>query len=274
MKEISAMMPLVQGVGENSPNFHRSNVIAGLRSLGINTIDIPYGFKPKTKHVICWAWHKGRELRAAGHEVLVMERSYIGDRFKYTSLGWNGLNGHAEFPEYASDGGKRFGVLGGEMKPWKPAGEGAYILIMGQVKNDASLQGLDINSWYKKMAYAAHQIYGLPVYFRPHPEAARRGGYHSVAGLPNLAGALKDAINGALFTIAYNSNSCLDSILQGVPCYAGDKGTMAWDLCMRGLNEIVQPHRQLVIDRIAHSQWSPEEIYSGEPLRKLIEMKS
>ena len=42
-----------------------------------------------------WGWRKGHLLRQAGWDVLLMERAFVGDRFKYCSLGWNGLNGRA-----------------------------------------------------------------------------------------------------------------------------------------------------------------------------------
>lgn len=58
--------------------------------------------------VVCWGWHTGRGYRAQGRDVLVFERGYIGDRFKWTSIAWNGLNGRGTFPDYPDDGGARF----------------------------------------------------------------------------------------------------------------------------------------------------------------------
>ena len=77
---------------------------------------------------------------------LVMERAYIGDRFTWTSLGFDGLNGRAKFPQI-NDGGarwkKHFALY---LKPWK-----TYLpklaVIMGQVRGDASLNGISIVDW-------------------------------------------------------------------------------------------------------------------------------
>lgn len=246
----------------------RARLALGFQALGVK---VHTGFieRIETKRVACWGWRTGQVLREAGHEVLVMERGYIGDRFHYTSLGWNGLNGHASFPYYPDDAGARFHEHGGVMQPWKSGGD--YILILGQVRNDASLQGKDISDFYARQASQIARHYGKPVYFRPHPEAKRRLGYYGVDGVKNLEGTLQEALEGALFTVAFNSNSCLDSVLAGVPCLAGDKGTMAYQLCMTDYREIITPDRERIAGKIAWTQWAPEEVESGEALKAFIQ---
>lgn len=82
----------------------------------------------RTKYVACWGWRLGQHLRYKGHEVLVMERGYLGDRFAWTSLGWNGLNGRSTVPEAPEDGGERFN-RNFSLAPLNPVGE--YVLIVG-----------------------------------------------------------------------------------------------------------------------------------------------
>lgn len=246
---------------------------AGLVSMGHTVHRTHYTAKGLNKHVVCWGWRRqvAQALRKQKKEVLVIELGYIGDRKTHISLGWNGLNGRAEFPQYPSDDGKRFADHGGDIKPWKKGGD--YILILGQVKGDASLRGQDIMPWYLSCAQQAKKIYGLPVYYRPHPESVRRRGYEFVHGLENIGGSLSEAIDGALFTIAYNSNSCLDSVLAGTPCYAGDSGTMAYDLCMKSMDTIVRPEREKVVFDIAWKQWTLDELRGGLPIQKALDMK-
>lgn len=270
MQPISIISANHRTIENTSPSAHRESLIAGMRALGVAVKEPPYYGDIRTKHVSCWGWRRGDVLRARGYEVLVMERGYIGDRFKYTSLGWNGLNNYAEFPQYPDDGGERFKSMGGVIKPWKKGGD--YILILGQVRGDASLQRKDIAPWYQAVAAAAKKYHNLPVYFRPHPDSKRRGGYRGIEGIVNLEkGSLEAALDGALFSIAYNSNSCLDSVLAGVPCYAGDRGTMAHDLCMNDWKVLFYPSREKVVHHIAFTQWSQEEIRSGEALKKIVE---
>lgn len=245
----------------------------GLLNIGLDVRRIPHFSLTKDNIIFCWGWKRrvAEKYRFLKRNVLVLELGYIGDRTKNISVGWNGLNGYAEFPEYPADKGERFRSMGGVLKPWKTGGE--YILILGQVKGDASLKGKDIMPWYQECASRAKEVYGLPVYFRPHPESKRRRGYESVYGIENMDGTLQEGIDGALFTISYNSNSCLDSIMAGTPCYAGDMGTLVYDLCMKDIENIVKPDREKVIYEIAWKQWTLEEIRTGKPFIKALEMK-
>lgn len=254
--------------GGNSPGAHRNLLAMGLARLGVDVRRAPLNAARGT-HVACWGWRQGQMLRNAGKQVLVMERGYVGDRFRYTSLGWNGLNNRASFPEYPDDGGARFRRHGGAIRPWKDGGD--YILILGQVRGDASLQGRNLTPWYQQVAHDAKRRFGKPVYFRAHPKSHLRG-YSEVPGVPSLDGDLDTALSGALFTAAWNSNACLDSVLAGVPCLAGDAGTMAWDVCMHDLDDIVRPAREPLAHRIAWTQWAPDEIESGNAMRKLIDV--
>lgn len=253
----------------HSPTNLRSSLVVGLKALGIQVL-VTSAIVAPTQYAACWGWRIGNMLRKRGKQVLVMERGYIGDRFAYTSLGWNGLNNYAEFPAYADDGGERFRAHGGVIKPWREGGD--YVLILGQVRGDQSLQGRDLTAWYAKAADAARNYYGKPVYFRPHPLAGSRG-FSKVPGVKELPPCgLDEALSGAMLTVAYNSNSCLDSVLAGVPCYAGDRGTMAWDLCSPDIRRIVRPERESTAHRIAWTQWARYEIESGEALRRLVDV--
>lgn len=253
-----------QGV---SPANYRANLTVGLKNKNIKFYETQRSLRTDTTDVCVWGWKMGKIYKSKGFNTLIMERGYIGDRFHYTSLGWNGLNGYADFPEYPDDDGERFYAHGGQIKPWKKSGD--YALILGQVPNDASLQGKNLIPWYEEMAKKVTDIYKIPVHFRPHPDCARKGINQVVNGTIKSEGSLQEALDGAKFTIAYNSNSCLDSILSGVPCVAGDRGTMAWDLCSKDIENIIYPDRERHVFKIAWTQWSPDEIKEGSPLEVL-----
>lgn len=207
-------------------------------------------------------------MRDMGHEVLVIERGYIGDRFKYSSLGWNGLNGHAVFPPYSGNG-KRFESHGGTIKPWK--NQKGYALIMGQVPTDMSLGGLNIMPWYEDMAYGIKDIHGLDVYFRPHPDLVKKGYFEKPKGcILSEHGSLIEALDGAAFSVCWNSNSSVDSVLNGTPCIVGNKGSMAWDMCGESLTEILTPEREQWAQDLAWKQWSLDEIQSGYALEGIV----
>ena len=132
--------------------------------------------------VACWGWRAGCQFHRMGKDVLVLERGYLGDRFSFTSIAWNGLNNRAEFPEYPGDRGQRLASLGVSLAPLRAAGQGDYVLLAGQVSGDMALNGHNLKPWYQRMAVEARQVYGLEVVFRPHPDEWNRKRHFTVKG--------------------------------------------------------------------------------------------
>lgn len=202
--------------------------------------------------VICWGWREGQQHRARGAQVLVMERGYIGDRFSWTSLSWNGLNNLGSFPE-RNDGGVRFRQhFPDALRPWQPLG--GYVLIAGQVPGDMSLRGECLEKWYAGQA-AHYAEAGEAVRFRPHPLAYRRAPVRPVPGAPALAGDLAEAMAGAKLVTVWNSNVGVDALLAGKPTLVADSGGMAYG--------ITEATREAWAHALAWRQFTLEEIESG-----------
>lgn len=228
---------------------HQRALSIGLRAHGLQVAEVSTESHVRTRRVACWGWRIGKRLRDKGHSVLVMERGYIGDRFAWTSLGWNGLNGRASVPPVPEDGGERFRKhFDGLLKPYNPVG--SYVLLIGQVPGDASLQGLDLSPWYAQQAAAAAESTGLPVKFRPHPLAY---GISTVPGAHTVQGDLSDALAGAALVVSYNSNTGVDATLAGKRVTVADEGSMAWGVV----------DRETWAHSLAWRQWSLAEIQSG-----------
>jgi len=203
-----------------------------------------------------------------GRDVLILERGYIGDRFSYTSIGWNGLNGYARFPHYADDGGDRFSRMGVEIEDWNPHGE--YVLLIGQVKGDASLRGQNLRHWYADTARHARTVYNLPVRFRPHPEELKRGHSTTVAGCETDLGKLRDALMGAAVVVTFNSNTAVESVLAGKPTVCMDAGSMAWTVCAHSLGDAPPRAREAWAHALAWKQWTLDEIRNGDALIGIV----
>lgn len=234
----------------------------GLRNHGIEPLwRRIYQWEPSDLAII-WG-HKQTKLiasqREAGGDYLVMELGYFGDRRgKFVSLGFNGLNGHAEF-HAKNMPGDRWEKHGVPVAPWKTGGE--YVLVMGQVAGDASLATCpDYPRWLVQACEKA-KAYGLPVYFRPHP-------LQRVADkvpVQRKTGPLDQALAGAAAVIAWNSNSLVDAALAGVPVIAGDRGSMAWPVAAHGIGDpLYRPSRTQWLHDLAYCQWTHDEIASGE----------
>lgn len=262
-------MTKISIVGRNMghQNSHAAALAEGLTALGIESKRYYSSEGVRSPVVACWGWRLGKRLREAGADVLVMERGYLGDRFTWTSIAWNGLNGHARFPATPDDGGERFRkYFGNLMKPWQEGGH--YVLLLGQVPGDASLKGRDLRPWYAECARRAAKRFGLPVMFRPHPLAHRRGGEFMIPDTKMQRGSLAEGLAGAAVAIGYNSNSMVESVLAGVPTICIDRGSMAFDMCSHDIDApLVRPDRERWAHDLAWKQWSIQEIRSGAALR-------
>jgi len=238
---------------------------AGLRRHGI-TVETFRNLHPNSNadFVLTWGWRTGKAYRARGRQVLVMERGYLGDRFAWTSLGWNGLNGRATWANDSDKTSERFEKHFGHLvKPWRLNGNG-YALIVGQVPGDMSLDGIDMGSWYVNAARMM-EARGLEVGFRPHPEAEKRGLIVGALAKHRLKGTLEEALDGAAVVVTMNSNTGVDATLAGVPTIVCDRGAMAWPVAARGLDaKLVTPDRSDWLRSMAWRQFRLEEIESGE----------
>lgn len=256
-------MTIVAGPAEHQQFFGKA-VMEGLHKHGVRAAMVDRCTGVPTLYACCWGWHGGARLRQLGHEVFLMERGYLGDRFAWTSLSWNGLNGRAELGPKVDDGGRRFWHhFGHLMRPWNPTG--AYALVIGQVPGDASLEGRSLYSWYDRVSEAAKAIWGLPVCFREHPQAIARGFTSPVTVPKKLESNLQDAIGNARVVITWNSNTAVESVLAGKPTIVFDQGSMAWDVTTHQMADVPdEPDRESWAAKLAWKQWTVDEIRSGE----------
>jgi len=81
---------------------------------------------------VFWGMHHSQPIRTTQDKAkkpwLMMERGYVGDRFHWTSIGYNGLNGHADFVNENCSGDRWDKYFDGYLKPWHG---GDYILLTG-----------------------------------------------------------------------------------------------------------------------------------------------
>lgn len=232
----------------------------GLRRHGYGVELSREGINPSDLLVVWGVRHAGAFAQQRGHgEICVLERGYIGDREKWTSVSFGGrLNGRAEF-RGVQDEGSRFERYHPErLKPWQH--RGGYALIMGQVPNDQSLVGVNIARWYADVAKQLRRKGYGDVRFRPHPLAANV----RVPGVTALKGSLADAFAGAAFVVTWNSNSAVDAVLDGIPAVAVDEGSMAWEVSGHEIGRPPTPEHYRWAARLAWKQWSEDEIRSGE----------
>lgn len=235
----------------------------GLARHGIETATFGGMPDPASDFCTVWGWRAGERIRAGGYDkpILVMERGYIGDRWQWTSLGWDGLNGRARW-NAAKDDGERFWKNHGHLACGWEKHDG-YVLLIGQVDGDMALRGVNFGAWAKGCV-SSLEARGLDVRFRPHPEAIRRGQTPPVTSGQHVGGDLRDALAGASFVVTWNSNTGVDAVLAGVPAVTMDEGAMAWPITSHSIDApLVTPDRSQWFRDMAWRQWTLSEFEDG-----------
>jgi hypothetical protein len=198
-------------------------------------------------------------------DFLVFERSYMLDRFYWTSCGFNGLNGNADFQNQYVTSDRWDNVFSNQviLKEWTTGGE--YALIAGQVRKDASVKNLKIYNIYSELIQQLNNL-NIPVVYRPHP-LEKSTFYPSIGGLKFTYDTNKDAnisLSKARFCITINSNTGVISLLNGIPAITLDKKSMVYDYSSHSvLDNLYYPNRLEWCHKMAYTQWSPTEIKNG-----------
>jgi len=203
----------------------------------------------------------------------------------YHRVGVDGfLNGHGWFRDhtvqYPQD---RWDKLGMAYEGWKK-NRGPNIVVALQLPGDASLRNNDINEWCIDTVNKIRQYSDRPIQVRLHPGISGKGltshdplfRYFALNPVPNLTyvdGKIiswKDQLESAHCVVSYTSGLSIDSTIYGVPVIACDAGNFAWGLVPGGIESIedIRLPREAQIQNwlynLAYSQWSPDEMLSGE----------
>ena len=208
------------------------------------------------------SWPRGEVYRAHrgdGADMVVLETGYIkrGDGpDHYYAAGINGLNGRADFKNKKSPG-DRFEQLGIEVKPW---GFGNNVVVCGQVPWDASVDHLDYPKWVRDTLEILPKLTKRHIVYKEHP---------CIESGPPLSYFLKDA----WACVTLNSNSAVEAVIEGVPAFVADQGSMAWDVANLRLEGIEDPlfyDRKQWLHNLAYAQWTPGEMRTGRVWKHLF----
>jgi len=230
-----------------------------------------------SKHEECdlavtWGIHKLRlpctetrkiihdEQKLQGKRTMVIELGYV-NRDRYYSVGYDSQNGWADFrnKDMPPD---RWSLLGAELKEYRKNGD--HILLCGQVPWDTSVQHVDYNQWCIDTIKTIKNSTNKPIVFRPHPLA-----HDAVGELPDVTvsnkASLKEDLDNCWAVVALNSNALVEAVIEGVPIFACNDGSMAQGVS----NNLVDLDNPRLHDReqwaynLAYSQWTTREMKKG-----------
>jgi hypothetical protein len=181
---------------------------------------------------------------SAGIPYLIIDLGYIDNgRAAKFSISFNGFHGTAwSDPK----------VLDREPRPmpgysdWR-SGEGDKVVVVGQMPNDQSLRGQDINAWMGRAASAARDAFGKPVIKRPHPKMLNPW---EPANDP-----WSTALEEAYAVVTWTSTAAIGSVLAGVPTIAMHPGNMAYKVAAHDMILRTPPGRSEWLHELAWREW-------------------
>lgn len=197
--------------------------------------------------------------------VVIVERGFVRRDFYY-GVALNGLNGLGYFGA-GNNPSDRWDALGVEIKPWRG---GDYILVCGQVPWDASVQHTDHVAWCKNTVDFIKSKTSRPVRFRAHPDVQDYD-----YGIPSSKDSWEDDLAGAHAVVTFSSSSSSMAVLEGVPIFTLDPGSIAFGIGNKEITEesLEFPPRyareQWAYD-LAYSQWTADEMRQGLPWRQIL----
>lgn len=177
------------------------------------------------------------------------------------------------------------------IKDWKSNGD--YILIMGQVPLDSATLSLpshgcnDFNEWVEMIVKTIRMYSDRPIVIRPHPKSIdefKQVGiqwnyiYNNISISDNFYGqdpklnhggdGLFNDLSNAYCVVTFNSNSIVEALCEGIPVYALDSGSIAYDIAHHDLSMIENLNYNIDIttwcNKVAYTMWNANEVKRGE----------
>lgn len=231
--------------------------------------------QPSKDPMICWGIFKKKlkdrvrirqlqdEQKALG-DLVIIERGFV-KREDYYMVGWNSINGAAEYPhsEWKDIPTDRWDMLGVELA--KRQTNGCDVLVIGQVPWDTTCQHISMQEWVEETCQrlAAQRI--GPVVFRPHPlQPNAIKTRHLKIDSVDIGRPIEEALRYARTVVTFCSNVGVDALIAGVPTTCDDPMSMIWGAGFQ--------NRERWAAGIAYSQWSLAEFAKGLPWKCLYEV--
>lgn len=245
------------------PHYRREAFAAGLSAVGFS-VECSYPHLPRYGDVLV-IWNRygmGEDAahlaEAAGIPVIVAENGYIGadpDGRQLYAMSLEHHNGAGRWPIGIE---ARWDRLGVELAPWRS--DGSHIQILPQ--RGIGPAGVAMpHGWTERTVARLQKASRRDIRVRAHP-----------AGLPAPT-TLEEDLAGAWCAVVWGSSAGLKAMALGIPVFHDLHNWIGAAAARFGIDNIESPllgDRLPMFRRLAHAQWTTEEIASGEPFRRLL----
>lgn len=252
---------------------------------GLDQLGIDYDFHNETADIaVIWSmvW-AGRMLpnqqvwqrfRAAGKPVIVLEVGTI-HRGKTWKVGLNGTGLNSFY--YQNLDFDRAEKLNLQVRPWTQSGR--HIVIATQRTDSEQWSGMpSANNWLSHVVNTVKSYTSRPIVVRSHPREKIIVPTGCLHYLPKkIVDSYDDydfekSIANAWAVINWNSGPGVKSVLAGVPAFVGASSLArpVANLRLSAIENPVRPDRTEWLIKLAHTEWTLEEIASGQPIERLF----
>ena len=216
--------------------------------------------------------------RNANKPVIVIEVGGI-KRNETWKIGINGINREADFANQNIDNDrwKKFHI---DLKPWKQTGEN--IIICGQ--HDTSHQWRNnppMSKWFDKQITEIRKYTDRPIVIRPHPRNRVTIDVKKYKGVTMVEPRrdmntyddtdLAERLKSAWAVVSHSSNPAMMAVFAGIPVYVSE-ASLSYEVgnhSFTNINNPAMPDRQQWANRLAHTEWWPDEIQNGLPWSRI-----
>tara|TARA_Y100000004_G_scaffold59867_1_gene66763 strand:- start:368 stop:1252 length:885 start_codon:yes stop_codon:yes gene_type:complete len=256
-----------------------------MRRMGIEVRDIRH-YKPVQNAIVWGAYkedicidHKFRkdlsdQQRKRGLNTVLIERGYV-ERTEYYSIGFTQypreLNNDADFKNKNMPN-DRSSILNTKLKPWQNSDEKKYVLVCGQTFNDANVDDVDYPNWLSETLSYLVKVSNKKIIYRKHPLEWKKNISIPEGVKVSVDRSIEQDLKIASSVVSYNSNSCVEAVIEGIPSFVFSKRSVAWDVTNHDLSEINNPKtfdREQWFNNLAYTQWNLKEIEEGLPFKHL-----
>lgn len=207
------------------------------------------------KHGVALAEKRWRAIQAQkerGRRVIIIESGYVR-RDRYWSVGWDDINGYADFRLDPDMPGDRWAALGVALEPWIEPDRRKPVLFCGQRPHGSGAFHLDDYAAWEHETRRAIRAMGFKVKYRPHPGTA-------------FSRPLDHELHDVSAVVTLNTTAGVEAVIAGVPTIALDRASMAWPVAghdIEALRDPPTPERGAWACGLAYCQWTPDEMASG-----------
>lgn len=213
-------------------------------------------------------WNRGAQFQydanryqAAGARVIVAENGYTdavdANGHQWFSMALDHHNGCGRW--FVGDT-PRFPLMKQVVRPWRE--DGSFILVLPQRGIGAPGVAMPI-SWTRNIEKRLKAVTDRPIRVRPHP------------GLKSAAPPLAPALDGCHAVVTWASGAAIKAVMLGVPVFHELAGWIGAGAARHGIADLEKPFlgdRAPMLERLAWSQWTVDEITAGEPFRHLLKL--